>query len=235
VDARRHRNVHVAGVRRDTLDRPGLPPELAADHPRPCAVVFDDLGDLRGGDVLVAGLGHLERRGEVGPELEPVHPPARIALRHLLVHDPAPGGHPLDVPCAQLPLVAEAIAVLHGSREHVGDRLDPPMRVPGEAREVILRVLVAKVVEQQERIEVGRGAEAERALQPDAGTFDRGLGLPDALDRSNGHGRSPSRAAGVSEPAVAARNRRTRGLRVRFRQQQAGPLDSATLSRLRPV
>ena len=71
--------------------------------------------------------------------------------------------------------------------EHVGNRLDAAVRVPREPREVVIGVLVAKIVEQQKRIELGRVAEAERALQPDAGAFERRLGVKHLFDRSNGH------------------------------------------------
>src|SRR5205807_7840240 len=40
---------------------------------------------------------HLQRRGQVRPQLKPVHAPGGIALGHLLVDDPAARGHPLDV------------------------------------------------------------------------------------------------------------------------------------------
>ena len=113
--------------------------------------------------VLVARLGHLQRRGKVGPELKAVHAPARIALRHLLMHDAAAGGHPLHVAGAQAAAVAEAVAVFDRTGEDVGDRLDPAMRVPWKALEEILRPLVSEIVEEQKRIELVGIAEAERA------------------------------------------------------------------------
>jgi hypothetical protein len=102
-------------------------------------------------DVLVARLGHLQRRRQVGPELEAVHAALRVALRHLLVHDAAAGGHPLHVAGAERAAVAEAVAVLDRAGEHVGDRLDAAMRMPREPGEVVVRIVVAEVVEQQER------------------------------------------------------------------------------------
>ena len=72
--------------------------------------------------------------------------------------------------------------------QHVGDGLDAAMRMPREAGEIVGRVVVAEIVEQQERIELGRLAEAEGALQLHAGAFERGLGLDDAFHRTNGHG-----------------------------------------------
>jgi hypothetical protein len=45
------------------------------------------------------------------------------------------------------------------------------MRVPRKAREIILRNIVAEIVEKQKRIEVGSVAETERASQVDTGAF----------------------------------------------------------------
>ena len=42
-----------------------------------------DLRDVPGGDILVARTRDLQRRGQVGPELEPVHAAPRIAVRHV--------------------------------------------------------------------------------------------------------------------------------------------------------
>ena len=60
--------------------------------------------------------------------------------------------------------------------------------MPGKAGEIVVGTVVAEIVEQQERIELAGVAEAEGAAQLDAGAFDGGLGLDDALDGSDGHG-----------------------------------------------
>ena len=104
-----------------------------------------------------------------------MHAAALIALRHFLVHDSAARRHPLHVAGAQLSLVAEAVAVLHRSGEHIGDRLDAAVRVPGKSGAIIVRTIVAEIVEQQKRIELGGLAEAERAIKFHAGSFDRRL------------------------------------------------------------
>jgi hypothetical protein len=79
--------------------------------------------------------------------------------------------------------------------------------MPRKSRQVILRNLIAEVVEQQERIEIGRVAEAERPPEVDACTFNCGFGTDESLDRSDGHGtleeptlslhHTPARDAGV--------------------------------------
>ena len=120
-----------------------------------------------------------------------MHAAALVAARHLLMQDAAARSHPLHIARAEAAAVAEAVAVLDAAGEDVGDRLDPAVRMPREALEIIVRPLVAKVVEEQERIELGRIAEAERALQLDAGAFDRRPRMYHSLDRSNGHCGAP--------------------------------------------
>ncbi len=105
--------------------------------------------------------------------------PLRVALRHLLVEDAAAGRHPLDVAGAEPAAIAEAVAVLDRAGEHIGDGLDAAMRMPGEAGEVVLGPVVAEIVEEQERIELGGLAEAEGAVELDPGPFHGGLGLHD--------------------------------------------------------
>ena len=53
----------------------------------------------------------------------------------------------------------------------------PRCGMPGKAGEIVVGNVVAEVVEQQERIELGGVAEAERAAQMHARAFHRGLGL----------------------------------------------------------
>ena len=102
--------------------------------------------------------------------------------------DAAAGRHPLNVAGGDGAAVAHAVAVLHGSGQDVGDGLDAAVRMPGKAGQVILGNVVAEIVEQQERIEVGRVAEAERPAQVHARAFQGGLGLDEPLDGSDGHG-----------------------------------------------
>jgi hypothetical protein len=188
----RHRNVEVGRIGRDAVDRPLLPPEAAAHHAHARAVVVHDLGNVLRAHVLVARRRHLERRRQIRPQLEAVHPPPGIALRHLLVEDPAARGHPLDVAGPELPRVPEAVAVEDRPREHVRDGLDSAMRVPREAGDVVGRPLVAEIVEQQKRIGLVRLPEAERAAQLDARALEGRNGLDDSLHGTDGHGMTSS-------------------------------------------
>ena len=185
--ARRHPDVEIARVGGDALDRAALAPEVAAHHPHAGAVVIDDLGNLRGLDVLVARRGHLQRGRQIGPELEAMHAALRVALRHFLVQDAAAGRHPLHVARSEIAAIAQAVAVLDIAGEHIGDGLDAAMRMPGKSGAILVRPVVAEIVQQEERIELGGVAEAESAAQVHAGSFDRGFRGDDAFDRPNGH------------------------------------------------
>ena len=185
--ARRHPDIEIARIGGNALDRAALAPEIAADDPHAGAVVIDDFRNVGGLDVLIARRRHLVRRRQIGPELEAVHAALGVALRHFLVENAAPGRHPLHVAGAEVAAVAQAVAVLDVSRQHIGDGLDAAMRMPGEAGAIVVRPIVAEVIEQQERIELLGVAEAEGAAQMHAGAFNRGLRADDALDRSNGH------------------------------------------------
>src|SRR5438874_7078797 len=101
------------------------------------------------------------------------------------MNDAAPSRHPLDVARAERAAVAEAVAVLDGSGEHVGDRLDPAVRMPRKALEEIGWTIVAEVIEQQEWIELGRVAEAEATMELDARAFHGRGGLNDLPDGSD--------------------------------------------------
>jgi hypothetical protein len=90
------------------------------------------------------------------------------------VQDAAAGGHPLDVTRSQGAAIPQAVAVIDLAAQHVGDRLDAPVRMPREPGELFVRVVVAEVVEQQEGIEIRRVAEPEGAAQMDSGAFDMG-------------------------------------------------------------
>jgi hypothetical protein len=106
-----------------------------------------------------------------------VHPALRIALRHLLVQNPAARRHPLHVARAHLALVAQAVAVLHRARQHIRNRLDSAMRMPRKSLQIIGRILIAKIVQQQERIELLGLPETEGALQLHTRALQRRFGL----------------------------------------------------------
>src|SRR5687767_6723609 len=111
--------------------------------------------------------------------------PLLIALRHLLMKDAAAGRHPLDISSSELAAIAQAVAMLHRSRQDVSDGLDAAVRMPWEAGEVIVGTIVAKVVKQEKGIELAHLAETEGPVQLDAGTFPRRLGSDNTLYGAN--------------------------------------------------
>src|SRR5262245_18453797 len=143
-----------------------------------------------------------------------MHPAVLVALRHLLVNDPAPGGHPLHVACADDATDPHAIGMPHCSRQDVRDRLDSAVRVPREARQVILRTVIAEVREEEEGVEAGRIVETERAAQPQARAFKRRLGFTESFNRSNGHIGSPTRRNAPSHETIII-SKLLGGIRVR--------------------
>src|SRR6185295_7075815 len=116
-----------------------------------------------------------------------MHPPRRITLWHLLMNDPAADGHPLHITGTDDAVVAHAVAMLHGSRQHIGDGLDAPMRVPRKSCQIVFRNIVAKVVEQKEGIKVPGIAKTECPPQMHPGTFERRFRLAQSLNRSDRH------------------------------------------------
>ena len=128
-----------------------------------------------------------------------MHAPLRVALGHLLMHDAAARGHPLHVAGAEAAAIAETVAVLDRAGQHISDGLDAAMRMPGKAGEIVLRSVVAEIVEQEKRVGLLRVAETEGAAQLHAGAFERRLRLHDAFDRANGHDNDARAAASPLE------------------------------------
>ena len=166
AQARRDEDVEIARLGA----MPSTGPRLPQNSPQTTRTRVPSSSTTSGislpGDVLVARRRHLQRRGQVRPQLEAVHAALRVTLRHLLVEDAAAGGHPLHVAGAQRAAVAEAVAVLDRAGQHVGDGLDAAVRMPREAGPVVLGPVVAEIVEQQERVELAGVAEAEGARRP---------------------------------------------------------------------
>jgi hypothetical protein len=129
-------------------------------------------------------------------DLETLHDALGVALGHFLVDDAAAGGHPLDVAGGDDALIAHAVAVLDVTGEDVGDGLDAPVGVPGEAFEIVLGPVIAKIVQEEKGVELGDFAEAEDALEMHPGSFEGGFGFQDLADSAGGgHAGSPLRGA----------------------------------------
>ena len=103
---------------------PPLAPLYTTDSVQPSAaravIVIGDLGDVRRLHLLIARRRHLQRRGQVGPQLKAVHATSLVAFGHLLVHDAAACRHRLDLVLTQHVLLAHAVAV--AERHGIGKR-----------------------------------------------------------------------------------------------------------------
>ena len=99
-----------------------------------------------------------------------MHPAVAVTFRHLLVNDPAPGGHPLDVAAAVACRGTERVGVVDESAAHERDRLESTVRVGRKAGNRAAVVHPPTVL----RLEVV----AERT----AGELTGGLGLGECRD-----------------------------------------------------
>src|SRR6185312_14720637 len=116
-----------------------------------------------------------------------VHSALSVALGHLLMQNAAAGRHPLHISGSHLALVAETIAVLHRTREHVGDGLDAAMRMPGKTGEIVPGILVPEIIQQQERVEVFGFSEPKGTLELYPCALDGRRGANDFFDWTKGH------------------------------------------------
>src|SRR5215471_3712049 len=116
-----------------------------------------------------------------------MHTSRQVPLRHFLVDDPAARGHPLHVTGGNRSSIPHTVAMLDGPREHIGYGLNPAVGVPRESCQIVLGNVIAKVVEQQERVEIRCVAEAKGAAQMHSGAFESGFGSAEPLDRSYRH------------------------------------------------
>src|SRR4029453_4803706 len=104
------------------------------------------------------------------------------------MQDAAARRHPLHIARAHLAAVAEAIAMFDAASQDVCDRFDATVWMPREPREIRVGIVVAKIVEEQKRIEVAGGSEPECPPQRHTGALNRRNGLPYVFYRSKCHG-----------------------------------------------
>src|SRR5262245_16621747 len=177
-----HKDVEISWIGSNPVDWTFFAPEVAAYDPHARAVIIDDFGDIRAVDVLISRRRHLERGRQVGPELKAVHATLRIALWHFLMHDAAPGCHPLHIARTKCSAVAQPVAVLNCARQYIRDCFDAAMPMPGETGEIVAGPVMPEVIVKGEWICFLGVAETKCATQPDASTFNSGLRLHDALN-----------------------------------------------------
>src|SRR5271157_327500 len=108
----------------------------------------------RGIDFLIARCGHLKFGWQVDPQLKSINISTFTAARHLFMQNTATGSHPLHVARTDGAFVAEAVAMMRGAFEHVGDGFDAAVRMHGKAADGAFDGIVeGEVIEEQKGIE----------------------------------------------------------------------------------
>ena len=174
--------IQILGIGDNVLHWPLCSIYFPADDLHLYAIFEGDLRDLLVLHVPVTGVHHLMRGGKVRPELESRHDPLLVTFWHLLMDDAASGGHPLHVTRRDDAAVPHAVAMLHLTLEDIGDRLDAPVGMPGKALEVVVGIVRAEIVEEEERVKLGHLVVAKGPLKMHSCPLDRWLALPDFLN-----------------------------------------------------
>nr|GEU28208.1 urease accessory protein G [Tanacetum cinerariifolium] len=125
-------------------------------------------------EIAVPRLAHLVFRGQVEPQLEAFHH-AVLLLGHLGVDHAAAGRHPLHAAAGEQAFVAGAVPVAHAAFQHVAHRLEPAVRMAGEAGNIIVGLVAAEIVEHQERIEPALQRLRHHPVDFHAGAIHHGL------------------------------------------------------------
>lgn len=73
--------------------------------------------------------------------------------RHFGADDAAPGDHLLSVAAAHMAGVAQVVTMLKIAFQHVGDRLETPVRMGRKAGDEVVRTVGSKLVEHQNRVQ----------------------------------------------------------------------------------
>jgi hypothetical protein len=170
-------------------------------------------------DVLVARRRHLVARRQVDPQLEAAHQPA-LLLRHLGVDDAAARVHPLHIARAQMAAVAHMVLVQHVPGEHVGDGLEPAVRMRRKTFDVLARLVAAELVEHQERVEARELALPEAAPERYAGAVGGAL-------RRDGAEQAAGCICGVFHEAITHHPRDVRDRRDAAASAQDSRTDAA--------
>src|SRR5262245_55812922 len=122
-------------------------------------------------------------RWQIDPQLKPGDA-LGAHLRHFLMHDAAPGSHPLNVTGTDTSGVAECVFVVHRARQNIGHGFHAAVGMQGKSGFVVTSIRGSKVVQQQKWIEVVECLRSDASLKSHPRPFDDSLGLDDLLDAS---------------------------------------------------
>ena len=134
----------------------------------------------------------------------------------------ATGRHPLHATAFQQSFMTGIVAVAHAPGDHVGHCLEAPVRMVGEAGDVVVGRVAAEGVEHQEGIESVLQGLRQHTRQLDAGAVGRGVADDQLLDRARlcdrfgvadglrGHGGSSKRVVKGVQADVSVRQTQRR-------------------------
>jgi hypothetical protein len=83
-------DVKIDGIRGHTIYRTLLSPEASADNANMSSVIVSDLRNIDCLHFLITRRSLFQGSGQVAPQLEAMHSPGRISLRHFLWMIPLP-------------------------------------------------------------------------------------------------------------------------------------------------
>ena len=106
--------------------------------------------------------------GRLAQSWKPYRAAMVVFLGHFLMDDAAAGSHPLHVARGDNALVAHTVTVFDFSGQNIGDSFNPPVGMPGKSFEVIGRMVAAKIVQEEKRVELGHLVIAEGPVEVDA-------------------------------------------------------------------
>src|SRR5580700_4982824 len=102
------------------------------------SVIVSDLRNVDRLHFLITRRSHFQGSRQVAPQLEAMHSPGWIPLRHLMVDDTAACSHPLHSARSDGSAVAHAVPVFNRSSQHVLNGFNSAMRMPGKSCKVII-------------------------------------------------------------------------------------------------
>src|SRR3954451_25162403 len=142
--SRAHGHIQINRIGCNSIHRALFSPKTPANDADVSSVIVGDLGNVVGLDLLISRSGHLEPRGKIRPQLESVHPSGSVALGHFLVNDAASGSHPLHIAGRDGSVIPHAVAMFDGPGEHIRDRLNATVGMPGKSSDIVFGNIVAK-------------------------------------------------------------------------------------------
>jgi len=164
-------------------------PFIFSCHYGYCCVLIINLCNEIGCYVTVGWFGHFLFSCKVYPKLKSEH--ALRRLGHFLMEYAVSCCHPLTCTGSYYTFVAEAVHMLNLTFNEVGDCFYTPVRVHGEAFDIVRRVCGVKGVQKQKRIELFGVSSAQYTVKMYSGSVHRSSAFYSFLNCAKFHGQPP--------------------------------------------